>query len=85
MFTNDGGSEHLNLKKFDDILKLLLSAGYFRARVDGPSMFDKVSEKKENVRRAKVFDFNKNKTDTGRTLLVYCSFRKRCRCKYFVQ
>ena len=47
MFTNDGGSEHLNLKKFDDILKLLLSAGYFRARVDGPSMFDKVSEKKK--------------------------------------
>ena len=53
MFTNDGGSEHLNLKKFDDILKLLLSAGYFRARVDGPSMFDKVSEKK------KTFDARK--------------------------
>ena len=59
MFTNDGGSEHLNLKKFDDILKLLLSAGYFRARVEGLTMFDKVSEKKENVRRAKVFDSNK--------------------------
>ena len=84
MFTNDGGSEHLNMKKFDDILKLLLSAGYFRARVEGLTMFDKVSGKK------KTFDFdssheNKNKTDTGRTLLVHCSFRKRCRCKYFVQ
>jgi len=30
------------LEKFDDILKLLLSAGYFRARVEGLSMFDKV-------------------------------------------
>ena len=47
MFTNDGGSEHLNMKKFDDILKLLLSAGYFRARVEGLTMFDKVSGKKK--------------------------------------
>ena len=85
MFTNDGGSEHLNLEKFDDILKLLLSAGYFRARVDGPSMFDKVREKKKTFDARKCSILIKNKTDTGRTLLVYCSFRKRCRCKYFVQ
>ena len=72
------------LEEFDDILKLLLSAGYFRARVDGPSMFDKVREKKKTFGESRAI-LIKNKTDTGRTLLVYCSFPERCRCKYFVQ
>lgn len=42
MFNGDEDVEHLNLKRFEDILSLLLSAGYFRARAEGLSMFDKV-------------------------------------------
>ena len=81
--SKDDGSEHLNMKKFDDILKLLLSAGYFRARVEGPSMFDKVRKKKTTY--ANAFSSTKTQTDNGWTLLVYCSCWKGCGCKYFIQ
>ena len=43
MFSEKDGSEdetHLNIKKYEAIRKLLLSAGYFRAKADGLSKFD---------------------------------------------
>lgn len=45
MFNEEGAKDdesHLNIQKYESIMKLLLSAGYFRARAEGLSKFDKV-------------------------------------------
>lgn len=41
--------------KYADIIEILLSAGYFRARINGLSEFDKVSSPQKALRTTCVF------------------------------